>query len=1162
MAERRTFDAVLVGEEPLLVECAKILLSRGHRIRAVVADDPGIRAWAREAGLTSLGHTPDLPDHLPPGGFDYLFSIANLRILPQRVLDLAARGAVNYHDALLPRHAGVFATSWALLAGEREHGVTWHLMTDVADAGDILGQASVPVEPDDTAHTLNVKCHDAGRTSFATLVDRLADGTAIAEPQDLSLRTYHARLDGPPDGGLIDPRGPADAVSALVRATTFGGHPNRFGAALLAADDRFFTVEDCEVLPGAPSGEPGTVLRTEGGRVTLATATHDVRLSVTPLAGTDVPNLPARLDPPDLRVVEAWVRVARTLRRHERHWAGRLADLQPPDVPWRALAEAAAGPARTPAVRDTPPVAGAALPFLLAAFGSFLGRVSAESVLDLAVHTEPMLDGATPPRGLLVGAVPLRVLEPAAGRSMLDLAAEVAADLDRAGGTRTHVADLWRREPSLRQHPRQPVASLPVRVDLVAGPLTAVDLAPADSGVLTLRATRDGTAWTLLPGPGTDPAVAAWMDERFTGYLAAAAEDPTGEAARLPILSPDELRRTATQRSATTDYPRDECVHQLVLRQAGRTPHAPAVRFAGRELTYADIDRESGALARRLRALGVGPGSLVGVFQHRGERLPVTLLAVLRTGAGYVPLDPVYPPERISYMLRDARVGVVVADQDLAAGLPAVDATVLVPDAAVPGHDPEPSHAPEPSPDQEHGDPLARAYVIYTSGSTGAPKGVQVGHRALTNFLCSMATRPGFTADDRLLAVTTICFDIAGLELFLPLVTGGCVELATADEAADAAALLARMAAARPSVMQATPATWQMLVSAGWQGDPGLTVLCGGEALPPDLADALTSRAAAVWNLYGPTETTIWSCVERVRPGQPVTIGHPIANTRCYVLDGRGQPLPDGVDGELCIAGDGVADGYLGRPELTAERFPDDPFGPGRMYRTGDLVRRLPDGRLRYLRRLDSQVKLHGFRIELGEIEVVLRRHPQVREAVALVREDAPGERRLVGYLLPEGNPSGDLVEQVRGHLRQHLPQYMVPTQWVVLDAVPQTPNGKVDRKALPAPGTRTVPGPPPATELERRIAEAWCEVLRVQRVAVDLPFFDAGGDSLRLTEVLARLRERLDPQLSRIDMYRYPTVRAMARHLGGRETAPLAEERGRNGRAALAARRRRVAQP
>jgi polyketide synthase PksN len=1162
MAEQRTFDAVLVGEEPLLVECARILLSRGHRVAAVVADDPGIRAWADRAGLVSLAHTPDATERLPAGGFDYLFSVTNLRMLPQRLLDLPGRGAVNFHDAPLPRHAGMFATSWAILENESEHGVTWHLMTDVADAGDIVGSATVVVEPGETAHSLNLKCHDAGRVSFATLVDRLADGSAVAVPQDLSRRTYHGRLDGPPRGGLVDPRGAAAEISAHVRATTFGSHANRFGSALLAVADRFVAVEDCEILPGPSAAAPGTVLRVQGRTLTIATATEDVRLSVTPLNTAGLPDVPPRLAAPDQAFVDAWVAAGRTLRRHEPYWAGRLADVRPVDLPWRALAEAA-GPARPPAVRDVPAVAGidgagGALPFLLAAFGSFLGRVTGEPVFDIALCAGPETGGEERIRGLLAEAVPLRAPKPAAGRSMLDLAAEVAAALGSGGVALTHAADLWRREPSLRDR-GDAVASLPVRVELTDRLERVV--APASAGGLTLRASRDGAAWVVLAGPGVDPAVATWVDERFTPYLAAAAAEPTGEAALLPLLSPDEYRRAATRAVAVTAYPRHLCVHQLVLAQAGRTPHGPAVRFAGRELTYAELDRESAALARRLRGLGVGPGSLVGVFQHRGERLPVTLLAVLRTGAAYVPLDPMYPPERIGYMLDDARASVVVADRALVGTLPPIDATVLVHDDGAGAADG--GHGVDSTEQCDGGDPLAPAYVIYTSGSTGSPKGVQVGHRALTNFLCSMARQPGFTASDRLLAVTTICFDIAGLELFLPLVTGGSVELASADEAADAGALLDRLAAARPTVMQATPATWRMLVSAGWRGDPGLTVLCGGEALPPDLAEALTERAATVWNMYGPTETTIWSTIDRVRPGQPVTIGHPIANTRCYVLDERAQPLPDGVSGELCIAGDGVADGYLGRPELTAERFPADPYGPGRMYRTGDLVRRLPDGRLRYLQRLDGQVKLNGFRIELGEIEVVLRRHPLVREAVALVRDDTPGGRRLVGYLLPEPSTvDGRLVDEAREHLRRQVPEYMVPTRWVVVDAVPRTPNGKVDRRALPVPGAPAVSGPPPTTELERLIAKTWCEVLRVERVAVDQNFFDAGGDSLRLTEVLAGLRDQLAPQLSRMDMFRYPTVRAMARHLGGAGVTEPSDEPGRNGRAALAARRRRVAQP
>ena len=371
------------------------------------------------------------------------------------------------------------------------------------------------------------------------------------------------------------------------------------------------------------------------------------------------------------------------------------------------------------------------------------------------------------------------------------------------------------------------------------------------------------------------------------------------------------------------------------------------------------------------------------------------------------------------------------------------------------------------------------AYVLYTSGSTGRPKGVQISHRAVVNFLSSMKRRPGITAEDTLLAVTTLSFDISILEMFLPLTTGARIVIAS-DEVTDGTQLLSLMERCQPSVMQVTPATLRLLLEAGWPGSPNLKILCGGEAWLSDLAEQVLPRCKSLWNMYGPTETTIWSSVSEVEAGQPVLIGPPIANTTFYILTACGQLAPVGVPGELHIGGDGVARGYLNRPELTNERFIADPFkdeAATRLYKTGDLVRYLPDGRIEFLGRMDHQVKVRGFRIELGEIENVLRQHPEVKDAVVVARKDLRTENRIVAYVIAAENivlALGDL----QGLLRQRLPTYMVPSTFVILDAFPLTPNGKIDRKRLPSPEEKVPdlgrPYVPPATSVEQTLAAIW----------------------------------------------------------------------------------------
>jgi len=597
-----------------------------------------------------------------------------------------------------------------------------------------------------------------------------------------------------------------------------------------------------------------------------------------------------------------------------------------------------------------------------------------------------------------------------------------------------------------------------------------------------------------------------------------------------------EWNRTAA------DYPRGLCLHQLFEAQAARTPGRAAVEADDGRLDYAGLDRRAAALAAALRARGVGPETRVGIFVERSAEMLVALLGVLKAGGAYLPLDPAYPADRIAYILEDSGARLVLVQAATRELLPAVDGVeAVLLDAA------EADSVRVAPPLDSQGpavDPENLAYVIYTSGSTGRPKGVQVPHRAVVNFLHTMRERPGLRADDVLLAVTTLSFDIAGLELFLPLTVGATVVVAGRETAADARLLAERIASCGATVVQATPATWRMLLAAGWGGRPALRALCGGEALDGELARRLRPLVAELWNLYGPTETTIWSTAQRVEsPDGPPPIGRPIGNTRVYVLDEALDHAALGVEGELCIAGDGVARGYLGRPELTAERFVPEPGADGAaMYRTGDLVRIGERGEIRYLGRMDHQVKVRGFRIELGEIEAALARHPAVRQAVVAAREDGTGERALVAYLAA-GEGGLPPVGELRAALAESLPEYMVPGAFVELPSFPLTPNGKVDRRALPAPGRaerlRGAAGyAPPRTALEEVLCATWAEVLDVDRVGVRDDVLDLGAHSVMAAQVLARL-EMLRVPLALRDVFDAPTVEGFAAVILAREEVP-----------------------
>ncbi|EFH85738.1 non-ribosomal peptide synthetase [Ktedonobacter racemifer] len=631
-----------------------------------------------------------------------------------------------------------------------------------------------------------------------------------------------------------------------------------------------------------------------------------------------------------------------------------------------------------------------------------------------------------------------------------------------------------------------------------------------------------------------DAATIERMAEHWQHLLTQIVADPGQHLADISLLTQNESEQLLAQVHTTRrDYPRDKRVHQLFEEQVTRTPESIAVTFADTSYTYRELNARANQLARYLRTLGVGRDTLVGLCLERSLDTIVALLGILKAGGAYLPLDPTYPVERIAFMLEDAQAPVLLTQQALASQLPPhAGHTVYI----------DRDREQMASNDEKNLDPVIDgeqlAYVIYTSGSTGKPKGVQISQHALVNFLLSMREEPGLNAQDRLLAVTTLSFDIAGLELYLPLVVGARLIIASRDDATSGSALAALLEREQISVMQATPITWRLLLSTGWKGHPALKALCGGEALPLELARQLLSRVGSLYNMYGPTETTIWSTLNKIEPeDQSISVGGPIANTSIYILDAYGQPLPPGIPGELTIGGDGLARGYLRRPELTAERFPMCRIQGKevRLYRTGDLARLRVDGTLELIGRIDHQVKLRGYRIELGEIESVLARHPAVQQAVTLVREDEPGNQRLVAYILPQPGCVPDTSE-LRRLAQAHLPAYMVPSVFVVLETLPQTPNGKVDRRALPMPDISAHEGIEsyiaPRTAIEQEMAHIWSHVLGREHIGIHDNFFVLGGHSLLAMQVAARVYTNLQTELPLRLFFETPTIAQQAAFL------------------------------
>jgi amino acid adenylation domain-containing protein len=860
------------------------------------------------------------------------------------------------------------------------------------------------------------------------------------------------------------------------------------------------------------------------------------------------------------------------------YWHGQLAGAEPLDLP---------------VSRPRPPVqtyGGAAQPFTLDA--GLAGRLGELARAHGATLYMTLLAAFAALLGRYAGSVDVTVGTPAAGRPLPELEDVVGCFLNMLamrtdlsgdptfGELLTRVRNIALDAYAHQQLPFEGlVADLDLPRDTSRPPLFTVLFAlqnyggtgpggsptPPGLSVAPFPIDRWSTRYDLelYVGQGNDglPAMFIYNTDlfdadtiaRLAGHLETllrqVADRPGQRLSEIDLLTRSERRLVLSQWNATaTQFPGAGTLHGPVERQAARTPAATAVRFTGARLSYLELNAAANRVAHTLRAQGAGPGTLVAICADRSLELAAALLGVLKSGAAYLPVDPGYPADRVAFMLRDAAAPLLLTQAALAGDLPPTAARVLLLDDLLPGNPPLHgagawADAPETDPDPAAG-PDDIAYVIYTSGSTGRPKGVPNTHRGIANRLDWMQRQYALRPGDVVLQKTPVSFDVSVWELFWPLREGARLALAVPDGHRDPAYLRELIAAEGVTTAHFVPS---MLAAFLAQDDLGgcaglRTVLCSGEELPADLARRCTARlpSAALHNLYGPTEAAIdvsaWACDPATLAGASrVPIGRPIANTALYVLGTGMRPEPPGVPGELHIGGVGLATGYLNRPALTADRFVPDPFGPpgGRLYRTGDLACWRADGSLEFLGRLDSQVKLRGQRIELGEIEAALRALPGVRDAAANVREDRPGDKRLVGYVTGDNPAALPDQQAARTELKKTLPDYMVPPVLVTLDKLPLTPSGKLDRKALPPPATGTdiAPGErvPPGTDTERVLAGIWAELLGVPEVGVTDDFFDLGGHSLLATQVVARLKRELGHGVSVLDVFKHPTVRELA---------------------------------
>nr|AKQ22652.1 malonyl CoA-acyl carrier protein transacylase [Scytonema sp. PCC 10023] len=1561
----------MLGEGTLLLPCSEYLIEQGHEICGIVSANPLIAQWAGEQKIPLTDPTENWVEALKKTPFDYLFSIYSFSLIPNEVLSLPSRQPVNFHDSLLPKYAGFHATSWAIMNGEKQHGVSWHVMTPKADAGGILKQHVIDIDQNETALEVNMKCYQAGIQSFGELIDDFVRGTVDIKEQNLALRSYFPRYKRLPHGGIVSWKATAEQIHNLIRALNLGPYPNPFGVAKFLAKEEFFIIKACSVLPSEKKAQPGEVVNIGERAIQVAAENGDILLEQiltiegeTLSIGDFVERVGLHkgtiLTELDTRIAKKIDVFLKKIAPHEAAWLKQWEDYQPLRLNWRY-------PENTPINLSDRTIFYETLPlkippklsaffdnhksenyrdFLAAAFFYHLAKIGQQPCFDIGYGEQGLIETFDESMGFFAPYVPLRV-DTKFGKTFAEFFSYCKKTLKSTRQKHTHARDLRSRYPSLQSQTDRKSLSFPVVALQIDNP---EDYKPEGGDVIFLIAnkklscyikfnakvlerseaekfvrnfesflmtleittgsvdndvsllnnasedTRDSDEdrveqWRFVydqvyeedtKDPGQDPffnikcwknsytgnrmsndemrewvdctvrrikeeckpsrileigcgtglllsrllpdalyyygtdfsenALAyikesynrcgenikqlelshrsaddfsSWPEQSFDtailnsviqyfpslaylkkvikgvvekldsggtcfigdvrnalllpvyhssvalfkasketsldrlwkqirmraaqeeelcvapefflkigeefpevsnveillkegntfneltkfrydvilrlgekktksieipwvdwqkeninqervqkilrhdqpqylgivgvpnrrvlkdvmalNYIKSAGSDETveylrrllkewgtiGESPqdwqllakkegyavaiswlssnamgdfdvifRLPSVEKTTLDNftTESQRSVTSEettmhsvekytisieYPREKRMVDLFEEQAQKTPNATALIYKSQRLTYQELVEQTEQLAIYIGSRGVKEGDLVGLFVQPSPEMLISLLGVMKAGAAYLPLDPSYPRERIAYILEDARVPWVITQKEIAENLPpGNNKTLYVEDrnrTEQIEQQREREGEKEENPPCDRGDSLA--YVIYTSGSTGKPKGVAIEHHSLTNFLCSMATEFNCGQNDYLLALTTFCFDISALELYLPLITGGCVEVLPTTVTRDGLLLREKIESnGSITMMQATPATWQMLLAAGWEPKKSLKLLCGGEALSEELVQQLLKKEIQLWNLYGPTETTIWSTVAKINSGDRVTIGRPIANTQCYILDEKQNPVPDGEFGELYIGGEGVARGYLGRPEETKKKFVSNPFtseGLSRLYRSGDLVRRLPDGRIIYAGRIDFQVKLRGFRIELGEIESTLRKLENVDDAVVVLREDGL-DKRLVAFILYK---RGYLLPHTREwaeELKDWLPQYMIPSTFIGLRAFPQTLNRKIDRKCLstsPLNQLKKEYGLPERSFsqiLEQDLRQIVARVLKLDNTFLDvnLNIGEYGYNSLRFTSLSVELNRTYGIKTNPTMFYQHSSIKKIVKYL------------------------------
>lgn len=1163
-------NCYLTGEGTLCLQCGEILLDRGFRLYGLLSGDKVNQAWADKKGLPHIHPSGDVDAFLERRPFDYLFCINDEIPLPESALSYPNQYAIGFQDSLLPKYAGWHATSWALMAEEKVHGVTWHTLKEPSETGDILIQQTIEIEEGETALSLNAKCYEAAIESFSNLLKDLSNNRVVQRGQDLREHIYFSKTKRPPAGCLIDWDQDAQNINAFVRALDFGPYPNHFGVPKVIIKNGLYVIPKCHIDELSSDAPPGTIVKTSESAITVSTKSRDVAFpqvftpegkAVTALELAEKHHLREGdvLPCQDPESTLGLTQYLETLSDCEAFWVDRLSTLNPYVLPLAKGIESGDHLHEYGLIQVEVPdlfiknyssrsSSIGLCHLLIAAFAVFLQRIGDSSDFhigfrDKAENSIDLIFEAFFPR-----YIPLRVHDNHS-RRFEDVCETIHRQIGTLAKKGTYARDIVFRYPALKT--KRNLGSPDLFKVLVE------NISSTDNGdvplkgdlIFTIEEKKSNFQWHYSKLTCNKGEICA-LHDCFLNFLNEIARSRDKWLSEIPLLSANERHRVLiTFNDTRRQNPSLDGLCDLFDKEAVANPDKLAVLFENQRISYGELRKRSNLIGNHLQSLGIGPDVRVGIFMNRSLEMIAAVIGIMKAGGCYVPMDPDYPEKRLSFMMDDSKARVLLTGS-LRKQLPRTHAKIICLDKEwneMEGRDtvPPASEATEAN----------LGYIIYTSGSTGTPKGVAMVRKSLTNLILwqnSISTPGTFST----LQYASLSFDVSFQEIFSTLCAGGALVLVNDGIRRDPDRLLRYIVETKIERMFLPFAGLQQLAEAGYQ--KGISkchlrrVITAGESLriTPEIKRFFQQLGdCRLHNQYGPTETHV--VTEHILPGQiedwPTlpSIGRPISNTQIYLLDSNRQSIPIGIPGEIYIGGGCLARGYLERPELTTEKFISNPFDDSpnaRLYKTGDQARYREDGKIEFLGRNDDQVKIRGYRIETGEIENVLSHESSVKENAVTARELVPGYKELIAYVVRRHKDCS--ANELRRFLRERLPDFMVPQHFVFLESLPVTPSGKLDRAALPELGdlrkTIETPYVAPKNRYEKLITETWLDVLPVDKIGISDSFFDLGGNSLLLARLQAKLSKSLGRHIPIVDLFRFPTTGSLARHLSSAEQRTL----------------------